>query len=83
MLQWDERESYSSTLNHKFEGENEMSKKEEVVITWTKEAEERLQKVPVFVRPMAKKGIENMARKQGITIIDGAMMDKAKSKLMG
>lgn len=60
-----------------------MSKKEEVVITWTKEAEERLQKIPVFVRPMAKKGIENMARKQGITVIDGAMMDKAKSKLMG
>ena len=60
-----------------------MSKKEEAVITWTKEAEERLQKVPVFVRPMAKKGIEKMARKQGITVIDAEMMDKAKSKLMG
>jgi hypothetical protein len=83
VLQWDEREPYLSTFNHKFEGEKEMSKKEEVVMTWTKEAEERLQKVPVFVRPMAKKGIEKMARKQGITIIDAEMMDKAKSKLMG
>ncbi len=60
-----------------------MSKKEENLITWTKEAEERLQKVPAFVRPMAKKGIEKMARKQGITVIDAEMMDKAKNKLMG
>jgi hypothetical protein len=60
-----------------------MSNKEEAVITWTKEAEERLQKVPSFVRPMAKKGIEKMARKNGVTVIDAEMMDKAKSKFMG
>jgi len=78
-----EAASYLSKLNHKLKGENDMSKEEKVAITWTKEAEERLQKVPVFVRPMARKGVENMARKQGITVIDAEMMDKAKSKLMG
>lgn len=60
-----------------------MSNEEEAVITWTKEAEERLEKVPSFVRGMAKKGVEKMARKDGVTVIDVEMMDKAKSKFMG
>ena len=45
---------------------------------WTPTAEERLGKIPFFVRPMAKSGIERFARERGYAEIDEAVLDEAK-----
>ncbi len=50
---------------------------------WTPEAEKRLNNVPVFVKPIAKKSIEKLAREKGCKIIDDALMDEARGKFMG
>jgi hypothetical protein len=47
------------------------------------EAEKRLNNVPSFVRPMAKRAVEGLARKKGLKVIDEALMDEAKGKFMG
>lgn len=49
-------------------------------IQWTPEAEARVNRIPPFVRSMAKKGIEDYAREQGIAIIDEAVMDHMKGR---
>jgi hypothetical protein len=45
---------------------------------WTAEALELLEKIPVFVRPMAKKKIETKAEAEGITEITPEFMQKAR-----
>ncbi len=45
---------------------------------WTPEAEERLNNVPPFVRPMARKGIERIAKEKGYREITVAVMDEAR-----
>ena len=47
-------------------------------ITWTAAAEARLQKVPEFVRPMARKGIERFAVENGSLEIDEKVLDAAR-----
>lgn len=47
---------------------------------WTDEAAERLQNIPSFVRPMAKRGIEEFARQRGHRRITAAVMDEARSQ---
>ena len=49
-------------------------------LTWTAEAEEKLKKVPVFVRHMVKGMLESYARENGVTEITPEMMDEARSK---
>lgn len=56
---------------------------EEGAIEWTEEAETRLEKVPPFIRPMAKMGIEKMAKEKGYKKITPEVMDEAKGKFMG
>jgi hypothetical protein len=48
------------------------------VITWEAEAEARLKNVPVFVRPMVRKRIENMAAEKGLSSVTTSVMDEAK-----
>jgi hypothetical protein len=48
---------------------------------WSQEAEERLTRVPVFVRSMAQKGIEAFAREQGYTEITLQIMDEARERM--
>lgn len=55
----------------------------EVEIEWTEEAEKRLENVPPFVRPMAKMGIENLARERGYKRITVEVMDEARGRFMG
>lgn len=50
---------------------------------WYPEAEERLNNVPPFVRPIAKKSIEKLAKEKGCRVIDNALMDEARGKFMG
>lgn len=47
-------------------------------LTWTPEALERLERIPSFVRPMAKMGIESFAKENGQTEITGEVMDAAR-----
>lgn len=51
--------------------------------TWSPEAKERLNNVPPFVRPIAKKSIEKLAIEKGFKVINDALMDEAKGKFMG
>ena len=45
---------------------------------WTAEALERLERIPSFVRPMAKMGIESFAKENGHDEITGEVMDAAR-----
>ncbi len=50
---------------------------------WTEEAEKALEKIPFFVRKMAKKAIEEMAEKEGKDIVDIDLYNRAKEKYLG
>lgn len=47
-------------------------------IRWTAAAEARLAKVPAFVRPMARAGIERFARERGSLEVDEQVLDAAR-----
>ncbi len=47
---------------------------------WTEEAEARLERIPSFVRPMIKKGVEDYAREQGYPEINATVMDEVKGR---
>lgn len=49
-------------------------------IAWSDEAKITLDKIPEFVRPMAKEMIENYARDQGATEITAELMKQARAK---
>jgi len=51
-------------------------------ITWTPEAEKRLENIPDFIRPMARKEVERVARDRGMVTITVQVMDDAKDKFM-
>ena len=46
--------------------------------TWSAEALSRLERIPSFVRPMAKMGIETFARDNGYAEITAEVMDAAR-----
>ncbi|MEW6681862.1 MAG: PCP reductase family protein [Nitrospirota bacterium] len=55
-------------------------------LTWSSEASKRLENIPFFIRPMAKKEIERLAREEGRTEVTVEVMDHAKTafaKFMG
>ena len=47
-------------------------------VVWTAAALERLQKIPDFVRPMARAGIEKYAQERGLGQVDEAVLETAK-----
>jgi Proto-chlorophyllide reductase 57 kD subunit len=47
---------------------------------WTAEAEAKLKEIPFFVRPAARKKIENLATEMGATEITAEIYQQAKSK---
>jgi len=51
-------------------------------MTWTPEAERRLENIPDFIRPMARKEIERVAKDRGMVTITAQVMDDAKDKFM-
>jgi hypothetical protein len=51
---------------------------EPIPIRWTAAAEARLAKVPEFVRPMARTGIERFARERGAVEVDEQTLDEAR-----
>ena len=50
-------------------------------IDWSPEAEARVERIPSFIRPMARKAIERYAEGKGHRIITEAVMDEAKASL--
>jgi hypothetical protein len=51
-------------------------------IAWSPEAEQRLENIPDFIRPMARREIERLAKERGATTITAQVMDDAKEKFM-
>jgi len=47
-------------------------------VTWTREAEARVERIPSFIRPMARRAIERFAADHGHATIDEAVMDEAR-----
>jgi hypothetical protein len=53
-------------------------------LVWTAEAEQRVaERIPSFVRSMARMGIEKYARERGYREITSAVLDEAKEIFMG
>lgn len=51
-------------------------------VAWTPEAEKRLENIPDFIRPMARREIERLAKERGAATITVQVMDDAKEKFM-
>jgi hypothetical protein len=51
---------------------------EPIPVRWTAAAEARLEKVPAFVRPMARTGIERFARENGCFEVDEKILEAAR-----
>jgi Proto-chlorophyllide reductase 57 kD subunit len=54
------------------------SRTQEPPVRWTAAAEARLEKIPEFVRPMARTGIERFARENGSLEVDEKILDAAR-----
>ncbi len=54
---------------------------EESGLLWTEEAEKRLESVPVFVRAMAKSGIEKFAKDKGVKEVTPEVMNEARESM--
>jgi len=51
-------------------------------IRWTPEAQQRLDNIPDFIRPMARREIERMVKERGGSEITAQVMEEAKEKFM-
>jgi hypothetical protein len=51
-------------------------------IAWSQDAERRLDNIPDFIRPMARREIERLAKERGLQTITAQVMDEAKEKFM-
>jgi len=60
---------------------NDAAGEADVAITWSPEAAARVERIPSFIRPMAKKAIERFAEAQGHPVITEAVMDEARGAL--
>lgn len=58
------------------------SKNDATGIAWTPDAEKRLENIPDFIQPMARREIERLAKERGATTITAEVMDDAKEKFM-
>jgi hypothetical protein len=59
-------------------GTDESPAVEPVPVRWTAAAEARLAKIPEFIRPMARTGIERFAREKGAHEVDEGILDAAR-----
>jgi len=59
------------------------SKNDQGEMAWADGAIARLDNIPSFIRPMAKKEIERIARERGQTQVSDALMEETKSKFIG
>lgn len=57
-----------------------MERDESDRVVWTEEARARLERIPEFVRPMAREGIERYAASEGLTTIDVELLEEARGR---
>lgn len=67
---------FTGVISEAFQETSETTEPNDPV--WTAEALERLERIPAFVRPMAKMGIESFAKDNGHDEITGEIMDAAR-----
>jgi DNA-directed RNA polymerase subunit RPC12/RpoP len=60
---------------------NEQADETVAAVTWSAAAEARVERIPSFIRPMAKRAIERFAEAQGHPVITEAVMDEARGAL--
>jgi hypothetical protein len=48
------------------------------MVAWTADAAGRLERIPVFIRPMARQAIERFARERGYATVTDEVMDQAR-----
>jgi len=48
------------------------------LVAWTADAVGRLDRIPTFIRPMARQAIERFARERGYSTVTGEVMDEAR-----
>jgi DNA-directed RNA polymerase subunit RPC12/RpoP len=60
---------------------NDQAGETPVAVTWSPDAAARVERIPSFIRPMAKKAIERYAEAQGHATITEAVMDEARGAL--
>lgn len=49
-------------------------------LQWTPEAEERMERIPAFIRPMVERGIEDYAKANHATVVDEEMLKIVREK---
>ncbi len=73
---WEKTGAFHSETHLKFYEESSPT-----TAHWSPEAEERLQRVPMFVREMARKGVERYAKEQGCQVITEEVMVRARREM--
>lgn len=58
------------------------SKNDSNGIAWSPDAEKRLDNIPDFIRPMARREVERIAKERGLATVTAQVMDEAKDKFM-
>ena len=58
------------------------SKNAKAGIPWAPAAEKRLENIPDFIRPMARREVERIAEERGAAMVTESLMDEAKTKFM-
>ena len=53
----------------------------QAALTWEAEAEERMKKIPAFVRGMVVKAVEDSCRKQGLTVVTTNALDEIRARM--
>jgi hypothetical protein len=48
------------------------------VVAWTEDAAGRLDRIPAFIRPMARQAIERFAQERGYATVTNEVMDQAR-----
>jgi light-independent protochlorophyllide reductase subunit B len=49
-------------------------------IRWQADAEQRLKKVPFFIRPLVRRRAESVARERGLAEVTSQLLDEIKSR---
>ncbi|MBI4636595.1 MAG: PCP reductase family protein [Candidatus Rokubacteria bacterium] len=58
---------------------NAQAPAEPASVAWTVDAEARIERIPEFIRPMARRAIERYAQGKGYATITDAVLDEARS----
>jgi len=56
---------------------------EDSSVEWETAAEERLNRIPYFLRAMVKKGVERHAAEQGIPVVTIELMEELRKRRFG